>query len=272
MRALGKVVTIGPFSEITKHGYVTVSQARARVEELREARRAGDDTLAQVEQRVALQISPSPAIAKGKTVGEVATEFWKVLDRQRKRGHREAEPIYVKHIEPVIGALPLTDVKRSHCNEIVERAFEGGAKVHSAKVLALTKQLLDFGGRRFADDDFANPAARLRAADFGVRNSRRKRWLDEKEIAAFWSALEASARADVSGGHEIERRKMAAALRLLLLLGLRSSELRLARWADLDEKDGTLTIPIASQKLTPAQAEQAQPFVVPPCSRSHLGS
>jgi integrase len=260
-----RVVTIGPYSPISKHGYVTLSQARERLEQLREAKRGGADRLDEVAHDVMARITPKPAAvdAKGKTIAEVAREFWKVLDKQRKRGRTEAEPIYRKHVEPVIGALPLTDVKRSHCGEVVQRAYDGGATVHAGKVLAILKQLLDFGARRFADDDWLNPAARLRAKDFGVHQRKRQRWLDENELPIFWRALDAKARRDEVGGHDTERRRMAAALRLLLVLGLRSSELRLARWEHVDFQAGTLTIPVDHQKLTPTQAEQARPFVVP---------
>jgi integrase len=260
MRSLAKVVTIGPYSSSSKPAHVTLSQARARVEQLREARRAGGVELVETQERIAAELRPQPLpMANGKTVGEVAVEWWKVLDKQRKRGRREAEPVFKKHIDPVIGHLPLVAVKRSHCAEIVERATNT-APVHAAKVLALVKQLLDFGARRFADDDFSNPALSLKAKDFGVRNTKRKRWLNEEEIVAFWQALEPT---DGAPETEADRGKMAAALRLLLVTGLRSGELRLARWQHYDSRALTLTIPVAHQKLTPAQAEDATDFVVP---------
>ncbi len=53
------------------------------------------------------------------------------------------------------------------------------------------------------------------------------------------------------------------ALQLLLLLGVRSGELRLSRWADVDTENRTLTIPVEHQKLSLKQAKQASPFIVP---------
>jgi integrase len=56
---------------------------------------------------------------------------------------------------------------------------------------------------------------------------------------------------------------MAAALRLLLVLGLRTGELRLTKWESIDFKARTLTVPVALQKLTLGQQDSAEDFVVP---------
>lgn len=56
---------------------------------------------------------------------------------------------------------------------------------------------------------------------------------------------------------------MRTAPRLLLLTAVRSQELRLARWADVDLEAGTWTIPVANQKLTLEQAKSAPPFIIP---------
>lgn len=262
-RSLGKVVTLGPWSSASKPGHVTLSQARTLVERLREARRGGVHELAKIEADIKEHVSPPLAVAAdGKTVGDAATEWWPVLDVQRKRGSSEARKIYEKHIERVLGPLPLegpNKVQKRHCSAVIEKAIKS-APVHSAKVLALMKQLLDFAGRRYTGDDWANPAARLKAGDFGVRNNRRKRWLSEQEIPVFWKVLE-----NWEGSPETksERQRLSAALRLLLLLGLRTSELRLARWSEVDLDARVLKVPVANRKLTLKQAEHATDFLVP---------
>lgn len=53
------------------------------------------------------------------------------------------------------------------------------------------------------------------------------------------------------------------ALRLLLLLGVRSGELLLASWNEVDFAAATWTIPVAHQKLTRQREATARPWVVP---------
>ncbi len=253
-------ITLGRWTPTARRGYLTIGEARLWLERLKEAHHAGE--LAKTEAELQAHLAPLQVAdrALGKTVDEVAQEFWKVLDRQRKRGSAEATSDYRKHFA-LIADIPLSQLKRSDCRGVVQRAFDGGAKVRAGKVLALLKQLLDYA-ERITDDTFTNPAARLRASDFGVRANSRKRWLDENEIPAFWHALKVEAGEPETAA---ERRKMAAALRLLLLTAVRTGELRLAEWADVDLKAGRFTIPVKNQKLTLEQAGKADArnFVIP---------
>jgi integrase len=54
-----------------------------------------------------------------------------------------------------------------------------------------------------------------------------------------------------------------AALKVLLLTGVRSQELLLAKWAHVDLDQAEWTIPVENQKLTLKQAKKASPFVIP---------
>ncbi len=80
------------------------------------------------------------------------------------------------------------------------------------------------------------------------------RYLSPDEIAALWNGL------DRSKGMTPTVR---LALRLLLLLGVRSGELLQATWDEVDFDAATWTVPIAHQKLTRKQERAARPFVVP---------
>lgn len=211
-------ITIGQWALHAKPKHVTLSEAHRWLERLKEARDMGQLDQAEAELRAATA-PPSPAEkSNGTTVEDVAIAFWKVLDQQRKRGSGEAKAIYEKHIKEMIGPVALQDLKRSQCSAVVERAYNNGAPIHSAKVLGLMKQMLDFAERRIADDEFMNPAARLKPKDFGIRGNRRKRWLSEAELPVFWRALDRAD--DETPESAADRQKMAAALRLLLLLSL----------------------------------------------------
>ena len=53
------------------------------------------------------------------------------------------------------------------------------------------------------------------------------------------------------------------ALRILLLVGVRTGELLKARWADVELEAAIWTIPVENQKLNPKQIADAKPWIVP---------
>ncbi len=253
-----KVVTLGPYSLAQKAGHVTIKQARDFVGELSEARRAGPAAVAEVETRIRSHLAPSRVVPDGgKTIDEIAEAFWKVLDTKRKRGSKEAADMYKLHLKPRLGPMSLKQIKKSDCRGAIDLAAKR-APVRAGKVLAILKQLLSYAERHFADseDTFINPAATLKAEDFGIQGGIRERWLNEAEIVAFWHSL-----GDQTS--EKERQKVASVLRLLLLTGLRTGELRQTQWENVDVEGRTLTIPVALQKLQKKQEKKAKPFVIP---------
>jgi integrase len=157
----------------------------------------------------------------------------------------------------VIGEQRLRSIRKSHCRAVVSKVTERGSLSHAGKVLGLLKQLLTFAEN--VEDDFTSPATNLKAANLGVEHNVRTRWLAENEISALWRALDEPG----PGETDLERRKLRAALRILLLTAVRTGELRLAAWEDVDLKALTWTIPVANQKLSPKHARSGKPFVVP---------
>ena len=146
-------------------------------------------------------------------------------------------------ILPAIGRMQLPSVTTMKCRNVVKDVVNRGATVHANKVLVILKQMLNFGVSMGLME--FNTAAPLKAIDLGIENHRRDRTLTSGEIRAFWELLE---------GEPITTR---TALRLLFLLGIRSGELRLSRWQDIDLKAGLLTIPVKNQKLTPRKAKNS---------------
>jgi integrase len=256
---LKRVVTIGPWAFHETPAHVTLAQARTWLERLQAARRAGEAELARVEAQLKEELAPRAAVPDvvGCTVEEVAKRFLALLDTKRKRPE-EARYVVEKDILPIIGHLGLRGLKKSDCRVVVERVVKRGAPVHAGKVLGLLKQLLSFASN--VEDEFINPIADLKAENLGVENNIRDRWLTEKELPVLLQALEMSeAPRDV----RLPELRTRVALRLLLLTAVRSAELRLARWEEVDLEGGLWTVPVTNQKLTLKQAKQAKPFVIP---------
>jgi integrase len=261
------VVSLGVWAMHEAAGFTTQAQAHQWAERLHQAMRAGPVQVAAVEAELKAALSPRPApapVGGGKTVREWAEEFLAFLDGARKRPE-QARRDMEKDILPVIGHLSLDALRKSDCRAVITTVTGRGAKTHAGKVLALLKQFLGWVEEELEDDsEWRSPAAKLNPRRFHIENNRCDRFLSEAELPIFWRATDPSAaKAIVSRLSDRARRRTWAALRLLLLTGARTGELRLAKWREVDFTAATWTVPVANQKLTLEQAKHAKPFVIP---------
>jgi integrase len=249
-----RVITIGRWSRFARPGHVTLQEARVWLERLKAAHH--ESRLSEVEAELQL-LRPTPARAPrvedaAVTVADVAADFLRFIERERKRPEQARRPIDCD-ILPALGDRPIRLVTAQDCRRVVEAVVARGAPTQAGVVLAILKQLFNFALER--GDVDANPAERFRNPRvLGVVQNVCQRYLSAEEIAAFWRALDAyrGLSPTVRNG-----------LKLLLLTGVRSGELLQAREADVDLKARTWTVPVAHQKLTRARERTARPFVVP---------
>lgn len=270
-----RVITIGAWAEVATPGHVTLEEARTWFRRLKTAHKAGPIELTRVEAELKATLEPKsgPDATRSTTDGTVnaIAEKWLATLQTRRKRPEVAEAVLKNDILPFIGHLPLQVVQPRDCVDVVERVVSGvgrvknakgkprgKAPVHAQKVLSILKQLLAYGGRR---ENMGSAAALLKADDFGIVTNERDRWLDpEKELPLLWRILEEG---KVPDGVSLPEPRTRIALRLLLLTALRSGELRLTRWEDVDLEHAHLVVPVANQKLSPKQAKKARPFIVP---------
>jgi len=185
-----------------------------------------------------------------KTVAQLAEVFYQDRIVAHRKHPEDVRRTLDKDILPAIGKMPLRSVTALAVRSVVRGVVERGAKVHAGKVLAHCKQLFKFGVSMGAMEN--NPAASLDAITVGAEDNRRDRTLTEGEVRKFWHALDDYRRLSLV---------TKVGLRVLLLTGLRSGELRQAKWDDVDLENLTLTVPVANQKLTKRQEKRGKPFV-----------
>ena len=255
-------ITIGRWSKKSKPGHVTLAEAHLRLQHMKEASDAGRLAAVLAERKPA----PKPVPADGPlTVRAAVDDFLASLDLKRPEQPRR---IFDVDVLPLIGDLPVALVKSEDVRRVVKAKVDDGSPVMARHILALVKQFFDWA----VDEDHieASPAQRFRKKKaLGTRKSdASRRILSPDEVVALWRALDSfkGMTPTVKG-----------ALRLLLLLGVRSGELRQATWdaVDFDEvmPDGkpkpesdrrpTLTVPPEHQKLTRDRERTAKPWVVP---------
>lgn len=186
------------------------------------------------------------------TVSELADEFYqRRIEKQRKRPD-EAKRILEKDIKPAIGKYRFALITAPTIGKMITDKVDSGAPSHAGKVLALAKQMFGYAESLGYID--RSPATSLKSSNLGVEANTRDRYLTANEIKAFWQSLDKMPRMSET---------VKLAFRVLLLTGVRSGELLKAEWKDVDLKAGEWTIPVSNQKLTPKQAQNAQPFAVP---------
>ena len=264
--SVGRVITIGHFSAKPRPGCLTLAQARERLERLKHAHAAGrlDEAVAELK---AIRPKPEPApkpVPEGVvTVREIGEKFLAHLDGERKRPE-QARDIFKRDVYPEIGALALAAVTSKDVRRVVERVVARGSPVAAKRTLALVRQFFRWCVHR--DDLDASPAEKFQGKDaakaLGAKESvPSDRVLSTEEIPLFWKAVDSSTMTPT----------IRAAVKLLLLVGVRSQELRLAEWTRVDFDEGrpekeqkpTVVIPPEHMKMTLERAANAKPWTVP---------
>ena len=225
-----RIVTYGSFPDIS------LKQARDMHERAREQHAAG--------------ILGDSGSDTPQTVGELAEAFYADRIVPTRKRPDIVRQVLDHDIIPAIGNLKLSAVNTLAVRRTVKVMVDRGAKSHAGRCLAILKQMFRFAVSISIMD--SNPAESLDKADLGAGDNRRDRVLSADEIRLLWEALEAHARLSM---------QVRVGLQLLVLLGIRSGELRQAKWSDLS--DGLLTIPVENQKINPRQQKNAKSFLVP---------
>ena len=187
-----------------------------------------------------------------KTVAELAELFYTDRILPVRKVPTDVRRTLDTDILPALGRMRLRSVTTLAIRSMVRKVVLRGAVSHAGKVLAHAKQLFRFGVSIGALE--YSPAESLEKLNLGVEDNTRTRRLSGEEIRLFLIGLDRYANLTMP---------LRQCLKLLLLLGLRSGELRQARWDAVDWRNKTLTIPVANQKLSPKAAKTAKPFVVP---------
>lgn len=153
---------------------------------------------------------------------KAAKRSWKEDDRQLKRD-----------VLPLIGRLPVAEVRRQDLIAIIDRVADRGAGVQANRTAALLSKLFAFARDRGLIE--LSPAQALPRA---AKEKSRDRVLGAHEIGKVWRALEP------------ERAGLACSLRLVLLTAQRPGEVLGMRRDDLDGMWWTLRAGVTKSHRT----------------------
>ncbi len=135
-----------------------------------------------------------------------------------------------KHVLPKWGRVRLTDIdSRSVAHWLAAKRDEGLAPATVLKIKMIFSRSFELGARWGVPGCEKNP---IRAVQSKPVNNARQRYVTADEAAKLIAAAEAS-----------RNRQLAAIVSLLLLTGMRVSELLSAKWANVDLDRRTLFVP-----------------------------
>lgn len=177
------------------------------------------------------------ATLKPVTVME-ALEYWLVEYAEDKRTNaNKHRSQFVRHLYPYIGHLPLEQTETRHWLECFDRIRKGipgqrkPAPVAAGYVLQNAKQALRFCRvRRYATSRVLDD---LTVTDVGQKQQKRDRFLTDDEIGDVWRQFQ----------NESYLPYYRNLIRLLMVFGARSQEVRLSKWDEWDFERLVWTVP-----------------------------
>lgn len=177
---------------------------------------------------------------------EDALEYWLVEYAEQNRANAQKHRSqFERHIYPYIGRLPLADTETRHWIECFDRIRKGvpekkqkPAAVAAGYIMQNAKQALRYCRvRRYA---FSRELDDLTICDVGKKQAKRDRVLSHDELVDVWRL---SNDKDQQLYHQ-------ALLKILIVFGARTQEVRLSTWGEWDFEKGLWTVPKAHSKTS----------------------
>jgi integrase len=185
------------------------------------------------------------------TVQQLVTEWYSGYIEKHRAHPQQIKQIIHADIIPLLGTKKLATLKTKEITLALDKIVHRGSPVHANKVLAALKQAFNYGLSR--GDMLSNPAANIRARDIGGLEKARDRFLTMEEIKELWLFLD-SAKNHISV-------QIKNALKIIILTGVRTGELRIAKWLDFDFDKSLWTIPAENTKTGIVLRVHITPFM-----------
>lgn len=221
----------GQTSKLTLGHYpeMTLSNAKKKFLELSELKRSGICPKFKVQQES----------EQGFTVEQLATSWYdNYIVKHLKRPLTIKKQIQMDII-PLLGAETLENLQTKDITVVLDKIVARGARVHANRVLSSLKQMFNYAVSRGHMQQ--NPANNIRAKDIGGHEKPRERYLTLEEIKLLWNFLD-SEQSNIS-------KQIQLAIKIILLTGVRTTELRLAKWENIDFDQSLWIIPAEDSKV-----------------------
>lgn len=208
---------------------MSLSEARKSFAELRDKRRSGINPKEFAQQQEERELL---------TVESLIMEWYSSYVEKHRAQPKQIKQLIDADIVPLLGKKKLETTKTKDIAIALDSIVKRGSPVHANRVLAALKQAFSYGVRRGSLQQ--NPAECLLAKDIGGAEKPRDRHLTLDEIKTLWLFLD-------SDKHAISL-QIKNAIKIILLTGVRTGELRLATWSEFNFEQSLWTIPAEHTK------------------------
>lgn len=208
---------------------MSLANAKKRFIELRDIRREG------LSPKNVLQ---EEAQKETNTVKKLISEWYSGYAEKSLKKPKQIKQQIDADIIPLMGDLVLENIQTRDITKALDTIVARGARIQANRVLSTIKQAFNYGVSRGSLQH--NPASGIRSRDIGGLEKPRERVLSMNEIKKIWAFLEG------------EKNQMALytknAIKIILLTGVRTAEIRLATWDSFDFEQSLWTIPAEHSK------------------------
>lgn len=216
-QGVARVMNLGSYRD------VSLADARKVVKEMRARVALGYDVAMEKKDRKREAVARIEAERAVVTVGALADEYFAARILGRWKHPNIVRSRIERDIKPNIGKLAIGEVKPAHIDAMLKSIVARGAPTMANDVLRWVKRMFDYAVKREMLP--YNPAAAFDLSDAGGREEARTRWLTRAELAQLFQAM----RTARGWTHE-----NTLAVKLLLMLAVRKSELIAARIEEFD--------------------------------------
>lgn len=211
------------------YGIMSLKEARAAVAECKEILAEGKNPATVLKQRIEGE-------REKKTISDVVDDYLSMTQVKRLVSYGDIKSYLQRYVVKDYGFYIVDDVTTRQWMDIFSKITEAGHPVQAGLVLKRMKIVIDNAIRR--DMITSESIKHVRVVDIGKTPNVGERYLSTSEIVEFWHAVERSRI------YELNK----YALKLLLLTGCRVIELREAKRAHFDLKNGVWTVPAEISK------------------------
>ncbi len=181
----------------------------------------------------------SPEIEEDKnTVTELVNRWYNNYISKHRKQPLQIRQLINADVIPLIGEKYIDEIEAKDITRALDTIVARGSNVHANKVLSAIKQAFNYAVSR--GELKINPAIYIRARDIGGIEKPRERYLTIDEIKQLWEFLS-------NGKHHVSL-QITNAIKILLLTGVRTGELRIAKWNEIDFENSLWTIPAVNTK------------------------
>jgi integrase len=218
-----KWLTIGNFP------VMGVAEARKAFNDLWEIRQAGQDPEEIIQQKL---------IKKNNNVSTLISDWYNNYIAKHRKQPQQIKQQIDADIIPLLGKKELEKLQPRDITQALDSIVKRGSPIHANKVLSTLKQVFNYGVSR--GELSSNPAASIRSRDIGGLEKPRERFLTSPEINILWQFLD-------SNSNKISF-PVLCAIKIILLTGIRTGEILLAQWDEINFEQSLWTIPASHNK------------------------